>query len=417
MTRVVITGAGTVNPLGLNVAETYAAMAEGRCAIGPLAFRDVERLSVRIGAQITGWQPEALFTRAEITLMDPFSQYAVVAARQAVAQSGLQFDGVLAETTGVIIGSAGGGLQTTDDNYRAVYQEGKSRVHPFVVPRLMLNAAASHVAIGFGLQGPSYAVSSACSSSNHAIGQAFHLIRSGAAQVMLAGGSDAMLCFGGVKAWEGLRVLSHTGCRPFSADRDGMVMGEGAAVFVLEAWDHAVARGAEILAEVAGFGMTSDAGDMVQPSVTGAARAMRLALRDAGMAAGEVGYINAHGTGTTANDRSETAAILQVFGDQVPPVSSTKSMHGHLMGGAGAVEVLACLMALRGRDCADGGPRCGRPGLWPRCRAPDSKTGPRCRSPEQFFRLWRAERRAGVQGRLITSWRRDWRFSQPQSQR
>ncbi|MEO8243900.1 MAG: beta-ketoacyl-[acyl-carrier-protein] synthase family protein, partial [bacterium] len=312
MTRVVITGAGTVNPLGLDVASTWAAMSEGRCAIGPLTFRDAGRLSVRIGAQISGWQPDALFTRAEMTLMDPFSQYAVVAARQAVAQSGLRFEGALAETSGVIIGSAGGGLQTTDDNYRAVYEDGKSRVHPFVVPRLMLNAAASHVAIGFGLLGPTYAVSTACSSSNHAIGQAFHLIRTGGAKVMLAGGSDAMLCFGGVKAWEGLRVLSNTGCRPFSADRDGMVMGEGAAVLVLEAWDHAVARRADILAEVAGFGMTSDAADMVQPSVAGPARAMRLALGDARMATGEVGYINAHGTGTTANDRSETAAIRQV---------------------------------------------------------------------------------------------------------
>ena len=346
MRRVVITGAGTVNPLGLDVPATMAAMAEGRCAIGPLTFRDAQRLTVRIGAQITGWQPEARFSKADLALLDPFSQFAVVAAAEAVAQSGLVFDAGLADGAGVIIGSAGGGLQTTDDNFRAVYEDGKSRVHPFVVPRLMLNAAAAQVAIRHGLQGATYAVSSACSSSNHAIGQAFHLIRSGAAQVMLAGGSDAMLCFGGLKAWEGLRVLSPTGCRPFSADRDGMVMGEGAAVFVLEERGHAMARGADILAEVAGFAMTSDAGDMVQPSVAGAARAMRLALRDAGMAPAEVGYINAHGTATTANDRSEAAAILQVFG-AAPPVSSTKSMHGHLMGGAGAVELLACLMALR----------------------------------------------------------------------
>lgn len=346
MRRVVITGAGTVNPLGMDVAATMAAMAAGRSAIGPVVLRDLDRLTVRIGAQIAGWQPEAVLSRSEIAMMDPFSQYAVAAAAQAVAQSGLVFDGALAEAAGVIIGSAGGGLQTTDDNYRAVYQAGKSRVHPLVVPRLMLNAAAAQVAIRHGLQGPAYAVSSACSSSNHALGQAFHLIRSGAAPVMLAGGSDAMLCFGGIKAWEGLRVLSHTGCRPFSADRDGMVMGEGAAVFVLEDWDHARARGAEVLAEVAGFAMTSDAGDMVQPSVSGATRAMRLALRDAGMASEEVGYINAHGTATTANDRCEAQAIAAVFGTAVP-VSSTKAMHGHLMGGAGAVELLACVMALR----------------------------------------------------------------------
>lgn len=347
MRRVAITGAGTVNALAHSVDGTFDALREGRSAIGPLVFRDVERLSVRIGAQIRDWRPKEHFSRDEIGLMDPFSQYAVASARQAVTQSGLTFDGDLAETTGVIIGSAGGGLQTTDDSYRAVYQAGKSRVHPFVVPRLMLNAAAAQVAIGFGLQGPVYAVSSACSSSNHAIGLAFQAIRAGSAKVMLAGGSDAMVCFGGIKAWEGLRVLSQTGCRPFSADRDGMVMGEGAAVFVLEDWDHAQARGAKILAELAGFAMTSDAGDMVQPSVTGAARAMRLALRDAGMAPAEVGYINAHGTATTANDRCETLAIVQVFGSDTPPVSATKAMHGHVMGGAGAVELLACLLALQ----------------------------------------------------------------------
>ena len=346
MRRVVITGAGTVNPLARDVAGTFAALREGRCAIGPLNFRDVERLTVRIGAQIRDFDAGALFSHAALGLMDPFSQYAVVAARQAVAGSGLVFDD-LAETTGVIIGSAGGGLQTTDDNFRAVYQAGKARVHPFVVPRLMLNAAAALVAIEFGLQGASYAVSSACASANHAIGQAFHLIRGGGATVMLAGGSDAMLCFGGIKAWEGLRVLSETGCRPFSAGRDGMVMGEGAAVFVLEARDHAMTRGAEILAEVAGFAMTSDGADMVQPSVSGAARAMAAALRDARLAPGEIGYINAHGTGTTANDRAECAAVRQVFGADAPPMSSTKAMHGHLMGGAGAVELLACLMALR----------------------------------------------------------------------
>ena len=343
MRRVAITGAGTVNPLGLSVAATYDALREGRCAIGPLQFRDVNRLTVRIGAQVHGWQPD--LTRGQLTMMDVFSQYAVIAARQAVQHSGLVFQGALAESAGVIIGSAGGGLQTTDDTYRAVYQDGKPRVHPFVVPRLMLNAAAAQVAIDHGVQGPVYAVSSACASSNHAIGQAFHLIRGGSATVMLAGGSDAMLCFGGIKAWEGLRVLSKTGCRPFSADRDGMVMGEGAAVFVLEEWDHARARGADILAEVAGFAMTSDAVDMVQPSAGGAARAMRGALRDARMAAQEVGYINAHGTGTTANDRCEAQAIAAVFG--APLVSSTKSAHGHLMGAAGAVELFACLLALQ----------------------------------------------------------------------
>ena len=343
MKRVVITGAGTVNPLALDVTGTFAALREGRSAIGPLRFRDVDRLSVRIGAQIRGWDAEGRF--AEDRMLDPFSQFALVAARQAVAASGLDLT-ELAETTGVIIGSAGGGLQTMDDNFRAVYETRKARVHPLVVPRLMLNAAASQIAIAFGLHGPVYAVSSACSSANHALGQAYHLIRGGGATVMLAGGADAMLCFGGIKAWEGLRVLSGSGCRPFSKDRDGMVMGEGAAVFVLEERDHARRRGAMVLAEVAGFAMTSDGGDMVQPSVPGAVRAMRRCLADAGLAPGQIGYINAHGTGTTANDRAECAAVRQVFGAAPPPMSSTKSTHGHLMGAAGAVELLACLMAL-----------------------------------------------------------------------
>ena len=348
MKRVVITGAGSVNPLAHDVPGTYAALREGVVAIRPLDFRDVDRLSVKIGAAVRGWQPEAHFDKAALGLLDPFAQYAVVAARQAVAQAGVVFAGALAERTGVILGSAGGGLMSSDDNYRAVYQEGRNRVHPFVVPRLMHNAGSSQIAIELGLRGPNYTVASACASSNHAIGQAFHLVRSGAVPVMLAGGSDAMLCFGGMKAWEGLRVMSPTGCRPFSAGRDGMVMGEGSAVFVLEERSHAMARGAEILAEVAGFAMTSDASDMVQPDVGGAARAMVGALADAKMAADEVGYINAHGTGTTANDRSEAAAIALVFGvGSRVLVSSTKSMHGHLIGGAGAVELLACLLALR----------------------------------------------------------------------
>lgn len=349
MRRVVITGAGTVNPLGADVAATYAAMASGRSAIGPLTIRDVDRLSVKIGAQVQDWHPEQHFDRHTLPLLDRFSQFALASARQAVSQSGLVFDEALADVSGVVIGTAGGGLNTTDDNYRSVYAEGKNRVHPLVVPKLMSNSAASHISMAFNLRGPSFAVASACASSNHAMGTAFQLVRSGVAQVMLAGGAEAMLVFGGIKAWEGLRVMSATGCRPFSANRDGMVQGEGAAVFVFENYDHAKARGATILAEVAGFGMSSDASDIVMPSTQGAARAITLALKDAGLAPEQIGYINAHGTGTAANDRSETAAIKQVFGAQAYSlaISSTKSMHGHLIGGTGAVELLACLMALQ----------------------------------------------------------------------
>jgi nodulation protein E len=347
--RVVITGQGAFNALGRTADETMAAMREGRSGIGALDFEDVERLSIAIGGQIRGYRPEEHFGRQELTLYDKFTQFALLSAREAVAQSGLTFAGELAERAGVVLGTSGGGLQTQDENYRLVYQEGKNRVHPFVVPRLMNNAAASHVSMTHNLQGPSYTVATACASSNHAMGQAMMLIRSGQADVVLTGGSESMLCFGGIKAWEGLRVMSKDGCRPFSLDRNGMVQGEGAAVFVFESYDHARARGAEILAEVTGFAMTSDASDIVTPNMTGAVRAMRGALRDAGIAGEEIGYINAHGTGTTANDKTECAAVRAVFGAHADRlmISSTKSMHGHLIGGTGAVELLACLMALR----------------------------------------------------------------------
>ncbi|AWB48576.1 beta-ACP synthase [Gemmobacter aquarius] len=349
MRRVVITGAGTVNALAHDVAGTFAAMAEGRCGIGPLDVPDAERLQIRVGAQVQGWDSAARFDRGQLALYDRFTQFTLEAARQAVAQSGLVFDGALGFESGVILGTAAGGMTTWDESYRAVYAEGKNRVHPFVVPKLMNSAAASHVSMAYGVKGPVFTVSSACASSNHAMGLAFQMIRAGTVTAMLTGGSEAMLCFGGIKAWEGLRVMSPDVCRPFSADRNGMVQGEGAAVFVFEDYEHARARGAVILAEVAGFAMTSDAGDIVMPSVEGAGRAIAGALRDAGMTAADVGYVNAHGTGTAANDRVESAALRAVFGAEVGgvAVSSTKAMHGHVIGGTGAIELLACLMALQ----------------------------------------------------------------------
>jgi len=349
MRRVAITGQGTINPLGHTVSDTLAGFRAGRSGIGPLDIPDVDRLSVKIGAQVRGYAPKARFSPRELAFYDRFTQFALIAAQQAIDGSGLSFEGDLARKTGVILGTAGGGLLTQDENYRAVYQQGKNRVHPFVVPRLMNNAAASHVSMVHHLEGPCYAVASACASSNHAMGQAFQLIRAGATPVMITGGSESMLSFGGIKAWEGLRVLSHEACRPFSADRSGMVQGEGAAVFVFEDFDHARARGAEILAEVIGFSMTSDAADIVAPSQKGAARAMLSCLEDANISPTDVDYINAHGTGTTANDRTECGAIGDVFGPHAARllVSSSKSMHGHLIGATGAVELLAVIMALR----------------------------------------------------------------------
>jgi len=349
MKRVVITGAGTINALAHNVPDTLKAMAEGRCGIGQLVMPDVERLSVQIGAQVQGFEPEKLFNRQQLSLFDRFTQFTLIAAREAIAQSGLSFSGELAARSGVILGNSGGGMTTLDENYRSVYEEGKNRVHPFVVPKLMNNAAASHVSMEFNLKGPSFTVASACASSNHAMAQAFQMVHGGLAPVMVTGGSESMLCFGGVKAWEGLRVMSKDACRPFSANRNGMVQGEGAGIFVFEEYEHARARCAEILAEVAGFAMSSDAADIVMPSKQGAARAISGALLDAKLNREEVGYINAHGTGTAANDKTECAAVADAFGAHADKlmISSTKSMHGHLIGGTGAVELLACIMALR----------------------------------------------------------------------
>jgi nodulation protein E len=349
MRRVVITGAGTINALAHDVDGTYKAFREGRCGIGPLDIRDVDRLSVKIGAQVRGFDETRYFDRQQITLYDRFTQFAMIAARQAMQQSGLDIRDELADRAGVVLGNSGGGLRAQDENYRAVYEEGKNRVHPFIMPKLMSNAAASHVSMEWNLRGPSFTVSTACASSNHALGLAFQMIRSGLCDAMLTGGSKSMLCCGGIKAWEGLRVMSHDACRPFSANRNGMVQGEGAGIFVFEELEAAKARGAEILAEIIGFAMTSDATDIVLPSREGAARAIAGAIRDAGIDLTEVGYINAHGTWSAANDRTECAAVSEVFGAHAKNlmISSTKSMHGHLIGGTGAVELLACLMALR----------------------------------------------------------------------
>ncbi|OCX63110.1 beta-ACP synthase [Thioclava sp. SK-1] len=366
MRRVVITGAGTVNALGADVASTLTAMANGVCGLTPLTFPDADRLQIGIGGQVHGFEAAAHFERGKLPLLDPFAQFALVAGRQAMAQAGMTQIPGDPTRWGAIMGTAGGGNSTINDAFKTVFEDGKNRVHPFTVPRLMNNAAASHLSMEWGLQGPSFAVATACASSNHAIGLAFQMIRSGMADGMLTGGSDSMLNFGGLKAWEGLRVMSKTGCRPFAKSRDGMVQGEGAGVFVLETLEHATARGAEILAEIIGFSMSSDAGDIVMPSADGAARAMIGAMGDGGVSPDQVGYINAHGTATAANDRTECAAIRSALGGAADHVmvSSTKAMHGHCIGGTGAVELLACIMALRdgviaptiGYDLAD--PEC-----------------------------------------------------------
>ena len=349
MKRVVITGQGTINSLGSNVSDTNLALLSGNTGIQKLDLDNCELLRVSIGAQIQKYDPHVFFKKNEISMLDYFSQYALISASEAINSSGIVISDELSEETGVIIGSAGGGLSTQEDNYRLVFEDKKTRVHPFIVPKMMHNAAASNIAKRYGLRGVTYSVSSACASSNHAIANAFNLIKFGEARVMIAGGSDAMLTFGGVKAWEGLRVLSKTGCRPFCLSRDGLVQGEGAAVFVLEEYTHAYKRGANILAEIKGCSMTSDGYDLVAPSASGMKKAIMKSLYNSGIPADDIDYINAHGTGTKINDQIESDVINLIFSNNriSPKVSSTKSAHGHVMGATGAIELLSCILALR----------------------------------------------------------------------
>jgi nodulation protein E len=248
-----------------------------------------------------------------------------------------------------IIGTGVGGLTTLDESFHRLYAQGVKRTHPFTIPKLMISAAMSHITMEHGITGPSFTVASACASANHAIGVAYHMVRAGSVDVAVTGGTESVFTFGTIKAWEALRVMAPDMCRPFSRNRLGMVLGEGAAIFVLENRERAEARGAEILGEIAGFGMSSDAADIVLPSVIGAAAAMQACLTDGGLRPEDVDYINAHGTGTVANDATETKAIHAVFGDHARKlaVSSTKSMHGHALGAAGALELAATLIGMR----------------------------------------------------------------------
>lgn len=341
MSRVVITGLGIVSPFGRGKAAALDALRNARSGVRHIQSIDASQLNCRIAGEVPG---ELTEHRGH----DRFTRFALLAAEEAAAQAGDL--GVEPERIGVLIGTGLGGCETLDNSYRRLYAE-HGRIHPLGIPTSMYNAASAAVATKLNAKGVSYAVVSACASSAHAIGLAAQAIRTGQADAVLAGGADAPLTTGIVKAWEALRVLAidndhpEEACRPFSADRKGLVLAEGAAVLVLESLENAQRRGAEILGEVAGFGATSDAGHVTDPSADGATRAMRLALADAHL--NTVDYINAHGTGTRANDPTETAAIREVFGADAPPVSSTKSLHGHAMGASGAIEIASSLLALR----------------------------------------------------------------------
>lgn len=351
MHRVVITGLGCIAAPGNDVASFWSTLKSGTSAIGPTTTVPHDKLNIRVVAEVKGFDPAQHFEEKKLLLLDRFSQLALVAARQAVAASGIKFDGGLGAETAAIVGTGAGGMSTLEEAYGRLFNQGSgsSRQVPLTIPRMMISAAASHLSMEFGITGPCFATSSACSSANHAFGDAYWMVKSGRARAALAGGTEACLTFGTLKAWEAIRVMAPDTCRPFSGGRKGMVLGEGAGVAVLERYEDAKARGAPIVCELAGFGLTADAGDIVMPSEVGASGAMTMALKDAGLDPTEIGYINAHGTGTLANDSTETKAIKRAFGDHASKlmISSTKSMHGHVLGGAGAVELVAAAMALK----------------------------------------------------------------------
>jgi len=346
--RVVVTGVGVICALGHNQRDFWQALSQGRSGILPLESIEPGLLRFQNGAEVRNWDALRHFDEKEAGMLDRFAQFGVLAAREAVADAGIEWSEDLKQNTAIVTGSCVGGQSTEDEGFVNLYQKNIPRVNPLTIPRTMENAAASRISLEMGIVGPTYTVSTACSSSNHAMGQAFWMVRSGAVRMAIAGGSEAVFSLGFLKAWEAMRVVSPDTCRPFSKDRRGLILGEGGAMLVLEPLESAQARGARIYAEMVGFGMGSDAFHITQPSPDGAAYAMRAALSDAGLQPEDIGYINAHGTATQANDATETSAIRKVFGTHADglQVSSTKSMHGHALGAAGALEGVATVLAL-----------------------------------------------------------------------
>ncbi len=349
MNRVVITGLGVVSSVGQSTNEYWDALVGGLSGFAQATLGTTRQATDKLVGEVKDFDPAAHFERGQLPLLDRVSQFAVVAARQAIKQAGLDLQGETAERTAAIIGTGSGGHTTVDDSFHRIYAENAQRLHPLTIPKAMISAPASQVSLHCNIKGPAFAISSACASSTHAIGVAFHMVRSGSVNCAVTGGTEASITFGAMKGWEAMRIMSSDTCRPFSKDRKGMIIGEGAAVLVLETLEHAQARGAEILAEITGFGMSADAKDLTAPDLNGMARAITGALTDAKMAPDAIDYVNAHGTGTMANDLAETAALRLSFGAQADKlaVSSTKSVVGHGLGAAGALEFVAAIMAIR----------------------------------------------------------------------
>jgi nodulation protein E len=350
--RVVVTGMGVVTPIGLNVPEFWASMQASKCGVSELGGFPLEDLKILIAAQIKNFDPKQRlkhFQRDKLVMhADRYSWFAAAAADEAMRQSGLEIPVANPYRAACIIGSGAGGLVTYEQSYRALFLEGKRATHPLTLLRIIGSSASAHVGIEFGVKGPTFATCSACSTGTHAIGIARDYIKNGMVDVAIAGASESVINYGTMKAWQALHVLSPEGCFPFAKKRNGTVLGEGAGILVMESYEHAKARGAKILAEIVGYGMSSDAKDMVNPDIEGPKEAMRMALDDAQLSPSDIQYLNAHGTATTINDANETRAIKAVFGNAAKnlAISSTKSMHGHPLGAGGGIEAVACITAM-----------------------------------------------------------------------
>ena len=350
--RVVVTGMGVVTPIGQNVQEFWAGLKRGQSGVSPLEGFPLEDLKILIGAQIKNFDPRERLKGAKrdkiIMHADRYSWFAAAAADEAVRQSGLEMPLENPYRAACIIGSGAGGLTTYEIAYRDLFIHNKRATHPLTLLRIIGSSASAHVGIEYGVKGPTFATCSACSTATHAIGIARDYIRNNVVDVAIAGASEAVINYGTMKAWQALHVLSPEGCFPFAKKRNGTVLGEGAGILVLEEYEHARKRGATILAELIGYGMTSDSKDMVNPDVEGPREAMRLALEDAKIGPADIDYLNAHGTATTINDKNETNAIKEVFGQHAYKlaISSTKSMHGHPLGAGGGIEAVACIKAI-----------------------------------------------------------------------
>jgi nodulation protein E len=351
--RVVVTGLGVVTPIGTTVADFWAGCKRGQSGVGPLGGFPLEDLKILIAAQIKDFDHKARlkhFRRDKIILhADRYSWFAAAAADEAVKQAGLEPPFANPYRTACIIGSGAGGLVTFEKAYRDLFIENKRATHPLTLLRIIGSSAAAHIGIEYGIKGPTFATCSACSTAAHAITLGRDYIRNGLVDLAIVGASESVITYGTMKAWQAMHVLSPEGCFPFAKKRNGTVLGEGAGVLVLESEEHAKKRGAKVLAELMGCGMTSDSKDMVNPDIDGPSEAMRLALADARLKTDQVDYLNAHGTATTINDKNETNAIKKVFGDHARKlaVSSTKSMHGHPLGAGGGIEAVACVKAMQ----------------------------------------------------------------------